>query len=275
MEFICERLDRGIWNAKYASNALTQFEQHPEILNNDVFKDQFKFVSSEINEAMASSQDFRSKAQNAYGDYSGLSGAISQSTMNMSTGVVGIHQAFTEYKNLNPNIPINLPDPYDNPYRKEENLINKLSLIDSILTKNINDISQSISILTTFKHLKNTANLMREFISDFLQKCDPYNKVKNKKWVKLSLLKKPTQASRTIYVIIGSSSDGMDITQINQYIVKIANDYRDLYRNLNPLAYNREGKFSIKNKLLLKNYYTRLLDLTETILDLRKLHFTN
>ncbi|KKL24039.1 hypothetical protein LCGC14_2419320, partial [marine sediment metagenome] len=104
----------------------------------------------------------------------------------------------------NPVVSINIRNPEENPYRKKGKLEYRLDLINPNLSTRINEISKSISIISKMKHLNDTAHQMREFLSHFLQLCDPNNDVKNTSWVEFSKNGNIIQKSRAIYAIIGS-----------------------------------------------------------------------
>lgn len=191
----------------------------------------------------------------------------------MGTGAVGIHNLYSEYKVINPNIPFYIKDPQENPFRKKENLNVRLDQIDPILAQRMREISKSISNISEIKHLKNTAHLIREFISEFLQLCDPLNNVKKMSWVELTIIKKPKHISRVIFAIVGSNPLFDTSKSINEPFIDIAKKYRKLYNYLNGLAHLRKKTFEQHKRMLIKTYFDQLLEYTEIILNLRELYF--
>lgn len=268
VEFVSESINKVIWDGEYTKESLFRFGERPEILNNDLFKDQLEFLETELHGITDYSLRFLSRVKQTYGDYSYLSGDVSQSSMNIGTGAIGVHDFYREFKRVNPVASINIRNPEENPYRKKGKLEYRLDLINPNLSTRINEISKSISIISKMKHLNDTAHQMREFLSHFLQLCDPNNDVKNTSWVEFSKNGNIIQKSRAIYAIIGSKSSNANLNPI----VEIANKYRKLYKNLNGLAHLREGLLTPKRNMMINTYYSQLLEYTEIILDLRDLY---
>ncbi|KKN46467.1 hypothetical protein LCGC14_0672710 [marine sediment metagenome] len=268
-EFVTEGIDRAIWDGEYVKKSLAKIEEHPEILKNDLFRQQFKYLDEQTSRIEENSQNFVDRIQNSYGDSAYLSGAVSQSDINMATGATGIYSFYTEFRRVNPSILLTLESPDRNPYRKKDNLIEKLCNIKSVLQEKVNAISIGMANIITLKQLNDTAHQIREFISYFLQVCDPNCEVKTMNWVEYSSPGTPTQKSRGIFAILGHTTS----QSITPPIEDIAKKYRDLYRKLSGLAHKREGLVTPKEMMDIKTYYELFLDYTEIILNLRELHF--
>ena len=123
--------------------------------------------------------------------------------------------------------------------------------------------------IVTLKHLNDTSHQIREFISYFLQVCDPDGEVKNMSWVEYSSPGTPTQKSRGIFAILGTTTS----QSITPTIVDISKKYRELYDKLSGFAHKREGTVTPYIMMSIKTYYEEFLDYTEIILNLRDLHF--
>jgi len=269
-EYVNEKLNRAIWDGNFIINSLDTLGGNPNIFNDDLFVEPHQFLNSGISGMIEHSQDFIKKAQDISNNYKYLSGAISQSDVNMGTGAVAIHTFYREYEEIYPGIAFNIGNPYDNPYRKKEFLINKLKIINPILEERLNSISSSIGFQNKIRDLKNNAHLMREFISEFIQLCDPGNNVKNMDWCEFSDRKNPKQKSRVIYAIIGNNSKFDSNDPSNKPIVEIAKNYRKLYQNLNGIAHNRSKKITSHIRMRLNIYFNQLIEYTETIISLRE-----
>lgn len=269
IEFVSEGLERAIWDGEYITRSFDGFTRHPEILKNELFQDHLDFLQGELSGTIDLVKDIHSRVKESFDDYSYLSGAVSQSSINMGTGAIGLYEFYKEFKKVNPIAVFDFGNPEENPYRKVKNLNKRLDGIHPSLTLKADEISKSITIMSKMKHLNNVAHQIREFISHFLQMCDPDNNVKAMNWVELYNGKNPTQKSRCIYAIIGSKPK----TAISKPIEDIAKKYRDLYEKLNGLAHLRENSLSPKRIIQIKTFYAQFLDITEAILNLRDLHF--
>ena len=111
---------------------------------------------------------------------------------------------------------------------------------------------------------------MREFISEFIQLCDPGNNIKNMDWCEYSNNKNPKQKSRVIYAIIGHNPKFDSNNPPNKPIVEIARNYRKLYQNLNGIAHTRSKKITSSIRIRLNIYFNQLIEYTETIISLRE-----
>lgn len=272
IEVVSEGIDRAIWDGEYIIKSFDRFTKHPDILKDELFQDHLDYLHRELSGTIDLVKDFHSRVKNSYGDYSYISGEVSQTSLNMGTGAIGLYEFQNEFQKVNsiPSLDFSnevFENPDENPYRKVKNLNIRLDGIHTSLTLKAEEISKSIAIMSKMKHLNNVAHQIREFISHFLQMCDPNNNVKTMDWVEFSNGKNPTQKSRCIYAIIGSKPK----TAISQPIEAIAKKYRKLYTELNGLAHLREKYLSSKLIIQIKTYYKQFLDITEIILQLREL----
>jgi len=268
-EFIVEGIDRAVWDGVYIRKSFDKLEEYPEILENNLFRQQLKYLESQTSGIEVFSQDIAERVQKSYGDSAYLSGVVSQSNMNMGTGATGIYSFYTEFRKSNPAVPIILRNPKENPHRKKDKLIERLGNISPTLPEKVKKISGAMANIITLKQLNDTSHQIREFISYFLQVCDPNDEVKNMSWVEYSSPGTPKQKSRGIFAILGSTTS----QSITPPIEDISKKYRELYDKLSGLAHKREGTVTPQILMSIETYYEQFLDYTEIILNLRDLHF--
>ncbi len=111
---------------------------------------------------------------------------------------------------------------------------------------------------------------MREFMSIFLQNIAPKEKIKKMPWCNKN--GNPHHKYEVIFGIIGPDPDFDENSNQNLSIVRLAETYRDLYKDLNPKAHYREEKYEEDLKIFIKNCFKSVEKYTEEILNLRKLH---
>jgi hypothetical protein len=273
LEFVGERVDKSIWDANYIENAISTYEQYPEIIHDPIYQEQIEFLQAELSGIREFSSAIYDKSKEISFNYTELSGIVSQSDMNMGTGVIGIHSYYSTLRAHHPSVPINLISPQENPHRKTNSLIEELGKIDDILPQRIEEITRSITVISKIKHLKNIAHDMREFISEFLQLCATQDQVTKMAWVKFSKKNVPTQESRALFTIVGNNPQFSSGTFVDQSIKNIAVKYRELYKNLNGFAHYRGRRIKPEHRMKLDIYYNQLLEFTKIIIDLRSLHF--
>lgn len=273
LEFMGEKIDKNIWDGKNIKNALDSYDQHPELFQDQAYREQSEFLFDELDGIRESASEIYYKSKNISTNYSELSGIVSQSVMNMGSGSIGIKAFYPRIKENHPLLSINFVDPEENPQRKSDVLIEKLGQIDSTLPEKLSEIRKSEHIVTKIKHLKSVAHNIRDFMSEFLQSCDPKNQVKNKVWVKYSRDKNPTQPSRVKFAIVGNNPFFSSEEQVDKVFGQIAIKYRKLYGKLSKLAHFR-GKYLTAQKVSeLEIGSSQMLEYTEIIIDLRSIHF--
>jgi len=274
-EFACETIDKVYWNGKNLEYNLEQLEQIPEIMNHELFTDQLKYLNQYITGMVDDASHIRIQANIAREEMKYLSGALSSSDLNMATGATGIYAYGELYQQSNPQVLYDLKNPKENPFNKRESLLDRLMVLNPSLPNKLKDIYQSASIVTKTKHIKNTANLMREFFIDFLDACAPNNEVNNMSWKELSERRgTPTHETRTIYMIIGSNQSFNKKTQSNRPILEIAKNYRRLYKKLSKYTHFKD-KISKEAKLEIRTCFYQLIEYTEIILNLRDRFFNH
>lgn len=275
LDYFGEHIDKNIWDGNYIKKALSTYGQYPELLEDPLYHEHTEFLLKEVSGIKDFAINIYNRSKNTSFNFAELSGDISQSDMNMSSGVSGIKAYYPNMVANHPSLPIQFYSPEENPYRKIEKLIEKLDSIDKILPERLTEIRKSKSVLTQIKHLKNVGNLIREFMSEFLHLCDPKNQVNNVNWVEKSKNNIPTQASRVKFAIAGNNPKFSSKDQVDKMCGPIATKYRELYTNLNYFAHFRGRYFNPKDAMNLDICYSKMLDYTRIILDLRSLHFND
>lgn len=268
--FVKEQAEKAEWDGEHMSGMLSSMRDLCD-LNNPLIRDQLNLLENQAKNIVDSSERILNSMEGISNDFGSVTGAISQSNMNMGKSTITTYHTLQQYGQQHPSLSFNIEPFEQNPYRKRDNLIQSFQSINPYLKNKINEISRSFQTQDTIETMKETAHSLREFMSEFLQNLDLTNEVKKMPWYEPSN-GNPTQKSRVIYAIIGNDADFDESYSYHTVVIDLATRYRKLYKSLNKLAHKRKKITLIDMRTRLKIDYSLFFDYTKNILDLRELY---
>lgn len=157
------------------------------------------------------------------------------------------------------------------PSEKKSRLEQLLEEINPFLVEKLKSAWQVFHSSGILRDIIYSPHGMREFMSVFLQNMAPKEEIKKMPWCNKN--GNPHQKYEVIFGIIGPNPDFDENSNQNLSIVRLAEKYRDLYKDLNPKAHYRKEKTEDDLKIFIKNCFKSVEKYTEEILKLRKLYY--
>lgn len=256
-----ERIYKSIWDGNYIIKTLDELhksgiEDTDPNINSCIIK-----VKDHIAGAQNNLNEWNAKWKNVRTQSYTFGTAMSESDLNMSTGVAILDEVFYQNRDIEPYKTIFPKIHKVNPRRKKDLVIKELRKLDSSLAEFYEKIESQIVNQSKIAEIKATANLIVDFMSEFSKYLAPSKELED-------LNQKNTLQNRIIFAIIGKKIQFQDRNEY-KHIIRIASNFKDISNSSNKIKHKRKDLDLTIFKGEINIIYSKLQNYIREIIDLR------
>lgn len=256
-----ERIYKSTWDGNHMIRTL-----------DELYKSGIEDTDPNINSCISKVKDHVAGAQNNLNEWNAklkniraqsyiFGTAMSESDLNMSSGMAILDEVFYQNRDIEPYKTIFPKIHKVNPRRKKDLVIKKLSKLDSSLAKFYERIELQIVNQSNITEIKATANLIVDFMSEFSKYLVPSKELED-------LNQEDTLYNRIVFAIIGKEIQFQDRNEY-RHIIRITSNFRDISNRSNKIKHKRKDLDLTTFKVEINIIYSELQNYIEEIIDLR------